>query len=104
MNQQQQTRRRFLTAALALTGAAAVHGPLILADDSDRVLGWHDKAGEVKHCGLAFLQEMPDEIAAWIVNEANRIESEFAAFMDAAAKNSPTSSAPSVEGEEAAPS
>jgi hypothetical protein len=31
MNQQQQTRRRFLTAALALTGAAAVHGPLILA-------------------------------------------------------------------------
>lgn len=31
MNQEQQTRRRFLIAALALTGAAAVHGPLTLA-------------------------------------------------------------------------
>lgn len=79
----------------------SVDGPLILADDSDDVLGWHDSVEGCEHCGAAFLEANPVNFARWVVNEAQRIEAEFQAFMDAAAKNSLASSVP-VEAEEAA--
>ena len=88
---------------IALYLVRKTEGRALVSDDSGKALGWHDTEGGA-HVGTFWLMEQPDAVSAWIVTEANRIEAEFSAFMDAAAKNSPTSSAPSAEGEEVAPS
>ena len=76
-------------------------GEGLLYSDGGQPLGWHESDGDVKHAGVYFLEQSPDQFTAWILVEAQRIETEFQKFMEAAAGNSPTTSADSEAGVEA---
>lgn len=75
-------------------------GPLILEDDSDKVIAWTHKI-EGKTAGAMFFEANPG-VAVMVLEFAQKLEADYQEQLEASRKNSQTSSAPA--GTEEAPS